>query len=106
MRDRILALLGIAQKARAVASGSFLTEQAVAKQTAKLVIIASDASANTRDSLEKITYYYKVPVLVYGTKETLGHAIGQSERSCVALLDAGFASKIRSQYAMENQSEE
>lgn len=106
MRDRILALLGIAQKARAIASGNFLVEQAVSKRTAKLVIIAEDASANTRDGLEKITYYYKVPVLTYGTKETLGHAIGQSERSCVALLDEGFAAKIRSQYMTENQSEE
>ena len=106
MRDRILALIGIAQKARAVASGNFLTEQAVAKGSAKLVIIAEDASANTRDGLEKITFYYKVPVLTYGTKETLGHAIGQSERSCVAILDEGFAAKVRSLYTTENQSEE
>lgn len=95
MNDRVLALLGIAKKARAVTSGNFLTEQAVSKGTAKLVIIADDAASNTRDGIEKITYHYQVPVLYYGTKETLGHAIGQNERSCVAVLDDGLANKLR-----------
>ena len=95
MRDRVLSLLGLAQKARAVVSGNFLVEQAVAKRTAKLIIIAGDAASNTRDGLEKITFHYKVPVLYYGTKETLGHALGHSERSCAAVLDEGFAKKLR-----------
>ena len=67
MNDRVLALLGIAKKARAVTSGNFLTEQAVSKGTAKLVIIADDAASNTRDGIEKITYHYQVPVLYSNT---------------------------------------
>ena len=94
MHDKLLALLGIAQKARFLTAGVFLTEQAVAKGKARLVIIATDASANTRDGIEKIAYHYEVPVIYYGTKETLGHAIGKEERSCVAVLDEGFARKI------------
>lgn len=103
MRDRVLSLLGIAQKARAVTSGNFLVEQAVAKGTARLIIIADDAASNTRDGLEKITFHYQVPVLYYGTKETLGHALGQSERSCVAVLDEGFATKLRTLIATAEQ---
>ena len=66
MHDKLLALLGIAQKARFLTAGVFLTEQAVAKGKARLVIIATDASANTRDGIEKIAYHYEVPVIYYG----------------------------------------
>ncbi len=106
MRDRVLSLLGLAQKARALASGNFLVEQAVAKRTARLIIIAVDAASNTRDGLEKITFHYKVPVLYYGSKETLGHALGQSERSCVAILDEGFAKKLKSLIEENSQDQQ
>ena len=94
MRDRVLSLLGLAQKARALASGNFLVEQAVAKRTARLIIIAEDAASNTRDGLEKITFHYKVPVLYYGSKETLGHAIGKQERVTAAILSEGLAASF------------
>lgn len=95
MHDKVLALLGLAQRARFIASGNFQVEEAVAKRKAKLVLIAEDAAANTRDGLEKITYHYGIPAITYGTKETLGHSIGKEDRSCVAVLDEGFAAKIR-----------
>lgn len=95
MRDKVLSLLGIAQKARAVVAGNFLVEQAVSKGTAMMVILAEDAAPNTTDGIRKITHHYGVPVFLYGTKGTLGHAIGKNERSCAAVLDDGFAKAIR-----------
>ena len=82
MNDRVLALLGIAKKARAVTSGNFLTEQAVSKGTAKLVIIADDAASNTRDGIEKITYHYQGPVLYYGSQGN-ARTRDRSERTLV-----------------------
>ena len=46
--DRVLSMLGIAAKAGSVASGEFSTEKAVKEGRAYLVIVAQDASDNTK----------------------------------------------------------
>ncbi len=80
MQDRVLSMLGMAAKAGAVASGGFLTEKAIKEHKA---------------NISNKTTFYKVPLCFYGTKETIGHAIGKADRSCVAVLDRGFADSIR-----------
>ena len=72
-----------------------MANEAIKEHKARLVIIASDASGNTRDNISNKTTFYKVPLCFYGTKETIGHAIGKADRSCVAVLDRGFADSIR-----------
>lgn len=94
MNDRILNMLSIGKKAGKVCSGEFQTEDAVRKGTAKLVIYPEDASANTKKSIKDITEYYKVPSYSYGTKESLGHAIGCTQRSSVTVMDEGIAAKL------------
>ena len=46
--DRVLNLIGLAQKAGKVVSGEFMTEKAVKTGEAALVILAEDASENTQ----------------------------------------------------------
>ncbi len=92
--DRVLSLLGIAQKAGKVESGGFLCENAVKARKAKLVILAEDAQKNTVGTITNKCKYYNTPYCFYGTKEALGHAIGKGERSCVAVTDQGLANSI------------
>ncbi len=92
--DRLLSLLGIAQKAGKVVSGGFLCEKAVKAGQARLVILAADAQKNTVSTISNKCSFYNVPLGFYGTKETLGHAIGKEERSCVAVTDQGLADSI------------
>ncbi|MBR5712514.1 MAG: ribosomal L7Ae/L30e/S12e/Gadd45 family protein [Lachnospiraceae bacterium] len=99
--NKALSLLGIAQKAHAVASGNFAVEQAVRSGDAKLVIVTEDASNNAKKDLSNITFHYGVPLVTFGTKETLGTAIGKGERVCAALLTEGFADAFRK--AVENK---
>lgn len=47
-QNRILSLIGIATKAGKTASGEFCTEKEVKSGRAALVIVAGDASANTK----------------------------------------------------------
>lgn len=94
MQDRVLSLLGIAQRAGKVASGSFQCEEACRKRKAKLVILAEDARRNTVGTFQNKCEYYKIPYCFYGSKEALGHAIGRGERSCVAVTDRGLADSI------------
>ena len=50
MTDKALSMIGLATKAGKIASGEFAVESAVRKGKACLVIIASDASDNTKKS--------------------------------------------------------
>ena len=92
--DKLLSLLGIAQKAGKIVSGGFLCEKAIKSREAKLVIIAEDAQKNTVSTISNKCTFYHIPYSFYGVKETLGHAIGKQERSCVAVMDQGLADSI------------
>ncbi|MCI2048113.1 MAG: ribosomal L7Ae/L30e/S12e/Gadd45 family protein [Lachnospiraceae bacterium] len=94
MQDRVLSMLGLAEKAGKIVSGGFSTEEAVRKRQAKLVILAGDAQKNTVKSFEDKCKYSRIPLRYYSTKEILGHAVGREDRSCMAVTDNGFAAVI------------
>lgn len=95
MRRETLNMLGLAKKAGAVMSGAFLLEQAVHKRKAKLVLLAADASENTRKQVINLCKQRPIPLAVAGDKAELGHALGQGERSCLAVTDDNLAAAIR-----------
>jgi len=90
----ILSMFGLAARAGRLASGEFQTETAVKAGNAFLVIVAEDASDNTKKLFQDKCSFYKVPVITLGTKEELGHAIGKEFRASLAILDEGFANAI------------
>lgn len=94
-RDKVLSMLGLATRSRNVVSGGFATEQAVKSGKAYLVIIAQDASDNTKKKFSNMCEFYEVPYEYYGMKDTLGHAMGKEERTSIAVTDAGFADSIQ-----------
>lgn len=91
---KVLSMLGLATRAGRIASGEFQTETAVKTGTACLVVVAEDASDNTKKLFSDKCSFYKVPLIIYGTKEELGHAIGKEFRASLAILDAGFAEAV------------
>jgi ribosomal protein L7Ae-like RNA K-turn-binding protein len=94
-KDKVLSMLGLAARSRNVVSGGFATEAAVKEGKAALVIIAEDASGNTRKKYSNMCNYYEVPCAFHGTKAVLGHSMGKDERSVLAVTDEGFADSIR-----------
>lgn len=92
--DKVLSMLGIAAKSGSVASGEFSTEKAVKDGRAYLVIVASDASENTRKMFRNMTDFYEVPMYLYSDKETLGHFIGKEFRASLAVTNEGLAHSI------------
>ena len=88
-------MLGLAQRAGKVASGEFSTEKAVKSKKAFLVVVASDASDNTKKMFSDMCTFYKVPIIFYSDKVSLGHAIGKEFRASLAVLDEGFGKQIQ-----------
>lgn len=92
--DKVISLLGLAMRGRNLVSGEFQTENAVKDGSAMLVIVAGDASDNTKKLFKDKCSFYDVPVYCYSTKAELGRAIGKDLRSSLAVTDAGLAQAI------------
>ena len=73
--DKILSLVGLATRAGKTASGEFCTEKEVKTGRAALVIVAGDASENTKKKFRDMCEFYEVPIYFYKDKDTLGHAM-------------------------------
>lgn len=86
-------LLGLASRARQIATGSQVLN-AVRKQQTKLVLYASDASQNSIKQIVDKCRYYKVTAIAVEDSELLSRAIGKSGRVAVAVLSDGFAKKM------------
>ena len=99
--DKVLAMIGLATKAGKTASGEFCTEREVKTGRAALVIVAGDASDNTKKKFCNSCSYYQVPLAIKFDKDTLGNAIGKEFRASLAVLDQGFASAISKNLELE-----
>lgn len=92
--DRVISMISIAAKGRNLVSGEFAVEKAVKCGKAYLVIVAEDASNNTKKQFSNMCEFYEVPMVVYGNKDTLGHFIGTQMRANIAITDEGIANSI------------
>ena len=63
-------MIGLATKAGKVASGEFCTEKEVKSGRAYLVIVADDASDNTKKKFQNMCDFYQVPIYFYKDKDT------------------------------------
>lgn len=93
MTPKVISLLSMARRAGKVCSGEAQVEALLKKKKGNLLLIAEDSpGANTKFSqwAEDIN----IPVLIEGSKQELGLAIGLSPRSIVLIMDRGFAEAI------------
>lgn len=95
--NKVFSLLGLAMKAGKIQSGEFATEKAVKSGTGCLVVVATDASDNTKKMFTNMCTYYHVPLYFLGKKEELGAAIGKELRASLSVTDAGFAKALETQ---------
>lgn len=102
--DKVLSLISLATKAGKTASGEFSTEKEVKCGRAALVIVAKDASDNTKKKFKNMCDFYQVPIYFYADKDTLGHAMGKQFRASLAILDEGFAKGIRKHMDTEDDT--
>ena len=91
---RALSMLSISAKAGKLVSGSFMTERALQDGSARLVIIAGDASDNTKKKFLNKSDYYRVPHYIFSSSEELGSHIGKGDRTSLAITDEGLARSI------------
>ena len=92
---KILQLLGLAFRAKKVISGEDFCVDAIRKNEAKYVFLASDAGVNTTKKITDKATYYNVTLDTSFTSKELSDAIGKTNRMVIAITDSGFAKKIK-----------
>jgi len=97
-------MLGLCTKAGKLKSGEFQTESSVKSGEAFLVIVAGDASDNTKKKFNDMCTFYETPIIEYGFKEEMAKAIGKDVRAMLAVCDEGFAKSILKIYNMSNDN--
>lgn len=99
--SKALSLTGLATRAGKTVSGEFASEKAVKSGNARLVLVAEDASANTKKKFSDSCRFYQVPFRTIGDRESLGKAVGKDFRATVVITDAGLAQAVLT--AMEKE---
>lgn len=97
---KVFSYIGISAKGRNIVSGEFSTENAIRDGKAFLVIVAKDASNNTKKLFKNKTDYYEVPYYEFSTKEELGHILGKKICASLAFTDEGLANASIKQLEM------
>lgn len=91
-----LNLLGLAYRAGKCTIGEEAVIKEIQRRKAKLVLLAGDTGPQTRKKVIDKCGYYHIPVKVVDDRETMSQAIGKSGRVVIAILDKGFAEKLKS----------
>ena len=104
--DKVLSMIGMSARAGKVLSGEFAVEKGVKTYKAYLLILAADASDNTKKKFKNMCEFYEVPLIEYATKDILGGAIGKEMRSMVAITDEGLADAVYSKWQSSHISDE
>ena len=92
MQADLLKTLGLMRRAGKLSAGEEGVRQAVRKRTAKLILLAADASPNALKRAQGFADTAKVPLLrLDEDKETLCRALNVPGGALFAVCDEGFA---------------
>lgn len=86
-------ILGLAAVSRKLSFGEAVLKD-IRSRKCKFVVIAADASNNTKKKITDKCKYYQIGYGFIEESETLSKAVGKFNIKAVAILDQGFADKI------------
>lgn len=92
--NKILQYVSIAAKAGKALGGEMQTESTIRSRKAKVVILAEDASENTKKRIINLAERAKIPVVTVPDRASLGQASGRDLRSSVVITDRGIADAV------------
>lgn len=82
--------LGLAFRAQKLQYGTSNVIKSIQRKEAKLVIVAQDASDNTKKKIKDKCTYYNVDYIIKYPSSELSKAIGKRNIMVISILDSGF----------------
>lgn len=95
LSDKLSAYMGFAAKAGALQTGYNTSLLLIKRRKVRLLIVAEDASDNTKKKMTQKCASNNVECRIFGTKESLSHVTGKKESSVFILTDRNFSKIIR-----------
>ncbi|QZY56794.1 L7Ae/L30e/S12e/Gadd45 family ribosomal protein [Crassaminicella profunda] len=96
MENKVLSFLGLAQRSGNLVTGEDTCAAYVKKNAVKLVLIANDASDNTKKKFQDMADFRNIKCVIYGDRQKLSQAVGKPNRAVYGIKDTGLAKKISS----------
>ncbi|MCT4618659.1 MAG: ribosomal L7Ae/L30e/S12e/Gadd45 family protein [Marinisporobacter sp.] len=94
MKNKIFSFLGLAQRSGNLVTGEDTCAIYVKKNAVKLILIANDASDNTKKKFSDMAEFRNVKFVIYGDRQSLSQAVGRPNRTVYGIKDIGLAKKI------------
>lgn len=101
MENKILSFLGLGKKAGYLTTGETGCEISIKKKKAKLIVVAKDASENTKKKFENMAKSKEVEFILFSTKEELGKILGKDIVATITINDENFAKALKKKIELE-----
>lgn len=95
MSNKVYSLIGLAKRAGKVVAGEDTCIRAVKSNKVFLVIVAEDASDNTKKEFSNACSYRGINISFFGRKKHLGRYVGKEMRAVIGVLDRGFSTVLK-----------
>lgn len=93
---KIISLVGFARKSGNIVIGVKQVLSAIRVNKVKLILLASDASDQSKKKVLDKAKYYEIFADASFESAVLSKAIGKENRMCIGITDSGFANSIKS----------
>ena len=103
MSNKFLSFLGLAQRSGNLVTGEDTCEIYIKKGNVKLVIVALDASENTKKKFNDLCVYRNIKIITYGDRDQMSHAIGKSNRAVYGIKNMAFSETLIKLMTEEDQ---
>lgn len=92
--NKFISLLGIGMKAGYITAGETGVDIDIKKKKSSLVIIAKNASKNTKNKFINLCNSNNIKYLIISDKESLGQILGKGYVAVVSVKDKQFSSAL------------
>lgn len=96
--NKLLSFISLIKKSGNILNGEYAVTSAIKEERAHLVIVAKDASENTKKMYKDKTAFYNMPLVFLADKEQLGKAIGTEFTASLAICDTRLAESFLEKY--------
>ena len=94
MDRKISSLLSLSAKAGFLRTGEESAEKLLQSDDAMLIIVAEDASDNTKKKFVNKCFFYEKPIRIFGERDEMSKCVGKRNRTVYAVTDSGFAARL------------
>lgn len=94
MKSKFLALLGLGKRAGYLTTGETGCELNLKKMKSSLIVVAGDASENTKKKFGNMCSSRGVEMLIVSTKEELGQILGKGIVAVISVNDGEFGKAL------------